>query len=101
MRSNHQVTTPAAKLSVAQAGARLPKRTWQRMRTGAGQKGVRDYDWAMIEVTADDTLGGTTTTRERPSCWSAGTATPTPSLLPLLPPGPVTLARLVSLVCRR
>jgi DDE superfamily endonuclease len=58
VRSNHQVTTPATKLSVAKAAARLPKRAWQRMWTGAGQKGVRDYDWAMIEVTADDTPDG-------------------------------------------
>ena len=58
VRSNHQVTTPAAKLSVTKAAVRLPKRAWQRMRTGAGQKGVRDYDWAMTEVTADDTPDG-------------------------------------------
>ncbi|MET9325171.1 hypothetical protein ABZX75_34475 [Streptomyces sp. NPDC003038] len=42
VRSNHQVTTPAGKLSAARAVARLPKRVWQRMRTGAGHKGVRD-----------------------------------------------------------
>ncbi|MEV0966382.1 IS701 family transposase [Streptomyces sp. NPDC049910] len=58
VRSNHRVTTGPVKLSVAKAAARLPKRAWQRMRTGAGQKGVRDYDWAMIEVTADDTPNG-------------------------------------------
>ncbi|MGW0632271.1 hypothetical protein [Streptomyces sp. NPDC002758] len=58
VRSNHQVTTPATKLSATKAAARLPKRAWQRMRTGAGQKGVRDYDWAMIEVTTDDTPDG-------------------------------------------
>ncbi|WP_371666508.1 hypothetical protein OG985_47375 [Streptomyces sp. NBC_00289] len=78
MRSNHQVTTPATKLSVAQAVTLLPKRAWQRMRTGAGQKGVRDYDWAMIEVTADDTPGGHDHDTGRPCCWSAGTATPAP-----------------------
>ncbi|MEY9997054.1 SRSO17 transposase [Streptomyces sp. V4I8] len=58
VRSNHQVTTPAAKLTAARAAARLPKRAWERMRTGTGQKGVRDDDWAMIEVTADDTPDG-------------------------------------------
>jgi len=78
VRSNYQVTTPAAKLRVTQVAARLPKRAWQRMRTGAGQKGVRDYDWAMIEVTADDTPTDTSATRERPYCWSAGTAAPAP-----------------------
>ena len=34
IRSNHHVTTPAARLSVTKAAARLPKRAWQRMRTG-------------------------------------------------------------------
>ncbi|MGI5136626.1 MULTISPECIES: IS701 family transposase [unclassified Streptomyces] len=102
VRSNHQVTTPAAKLSVTQAASRLPKRAWQRMRTGAGQKGIRDYDWAMIEVTADDTPDG----HDR----DAGTSvllvrrhryTRTVSYYRCFAPGPVTLARLVSLVCRR
>ncbi|MGW4995785.1 IS701 family transposase [Streptomyces mirabilis] len=102
VRSNHQVTTPATKLSVAKAAARLPKRAWQRMRTGAGHKGVRDYDWAMIEVTADDTPDGHDS--------EAGTSvllvrrhryTRTVSYYRCFAPGPVTLARLVSLVCRR
>lgn len=102
VRSNHQVTTPAAKLSVARAAGLLPKRAWQRMRTGAGQKGVRDYDWAMIEVTADDTPDG--------HDGDAGTSlllvrrhryTRTVSYYRCFAPGPVTLARLVSLVCRR
>jgi len=26
-----------------------------RMRTGSGTKGTRHYDWAMLEVTSDDT----------------------------------------------
>jgi SRSO17 transposase len=102
VRSNHQVTTPAAKLTAAKAAARLPKRAWQRMRTGAGQKGVRDYDWAMIEVTTDDTPEGHDS--------GAGTSvllirrhryTRTLSYYRCFAPGPVTLARLVSLVCRR
>ncbi|GHF15494.1 hypothetical protein GCM10014715_83460 [Streptomyces spiralis] len=48
------------------------------MRTGAGQKSVRDYDWAMIEVTADDTPTGKTATQGHQRCWSAVTATPAP-----------------------
>jgi hypothetical protein len=31
---------------------------WQRMRTGSATKGAKDYDWAMIEVTPDDTPEG-------------------------------------------
>ncbi|WP_338677924.1 IS701 family transposase [Streptomyces sp. SCSIO 30461] len=102
VRSNHQITTGPARLSVAKAVARLPKRAWQRMRTGTGQKGVRDYDWAMIEVTPDDTPEGHDS--------SAGTSillarrhryTRTVSYYRCFAPGPVTLARLVSLVCLR
>jgi hypothetical protein len=26
----------------------IPNRAWQRMRTGTGSKGARDYDWAML-----------------------------------------------------
>ncbi|MFE4583632.1 hypothetical protein ACFRKC_49630, partial [Streptomyces chartreusis] len=87
---------------MAKAAARLPKRAWQRMSTGASQKGVRDYDWAMIEVTADDTPdghdGGTGTfvllvRRHR--------YTRTVSYYRSFAPGPVTLARLVSLISLR
>ncbi len=28
---------------------------WQRMRTGPATKGAKDYHWAMIEITPDDT----------------------------------------------
>ncbi|MFJ6053700.1 hypothetical protein [Streptomyces sp. NPDC092307] len=102
VRSNHQVTTGPVRLSAAKAVVRLPKRAWQRMRTGAGQKDVRDYDWAMIEVTADDTPTG--------HGGSASTSvllarrhryTRTVSYYRCFAPGPVTLARLVSLVCLR
>jgi SRSO17 transposase len=111
VRSNHQVTTPATKLSVAKAAARLPKRAWaarlpkrawQRMRTGAGHRGVRGYDWAMIEVTADDApeghdldTGTSVLLVRRHRC------TRTVSYYRCFAPGPVTLARLVSLVCLR
>ncbi|MEV6576480.1 hypothetical protein [Streptomyces sp. NPDC051577] len=36
----------------------MPRRAWQRLRTGHGTKGGRHYDWAMIEVLADDTPSG-------------------------------------------
>ncbi|MBC9731447.1 IS701 family transposase [Streptomyces sp. TRM68367] len=102
VRSNHQVTTGPVKLSVVKAAARLPKRAWQRMATGVGQKGVREYDWAMIEVTADDTPEG----HDRDTGTSVLLVrrhryTRTVSYYRCFAPGPVTLARLVSLVCRR
>ena len=31
---------------------------WQRMRTGSATKGAKDYHWAMIEITPDDTPEG-------------------------------------------
>ena len=31
---------------------------WQRMRTGSGTKGAKDYNWAMIEIRPDDTPEG-------------------------------------------
>ncbi|WP_327249939.1 hypothetical protein [Streptomyces sp. NBC_01320] len=34
------------------------KRAWVRLRTGNGTKGERLYDWAVIEVNADDTPPG-------------------------------------------
>jgi hypothetical protein len=78
---------------VTKAAARLPKRA------GAGQKGVRDYDWAMIEVTADDTPDG----HDRDAGTSVLLArrhrfTRTVSYYRCFAPTPVTLARLV---CRR
>lgn len=98
VRSNYQVTTPATKLSVTKAAARLPKRAWQRMRTGAGHKGVRDYGWAMIEVTTDDTPDG----HDRDAGTSVLLVRPhryirTVSYYRCFALGSVTLARLVSM----
>jgi SRSO17 transposase len=56
VRSSHMLTLTSGKTMTAAAAARLvPAGAWQRMRTGTGTKGVRDYDWAMIETAADDT----------------------------------------------
>ncbi|MGH3803476.1 MAG: IS701 family transposase [Pseudonocardiaceae bacterium] len=53
--ATHRVNTPAGRLATAAVLAKLPRRAWQRMRTGHGTKGDRHYDWAMIEVIGDDT----------------------------------------------
>lgn len=45
-------------MTAAGAAAVIPARAWQRMPTGTGTKGIRDYDWAMIGVTGDDTPDG-------------------------------------------
>jgi len=49
-----------AGLTTTAAGAvkLIPDRGWQRLRTGSGTKGVRHYDWAMLQITADDTPDG-------------------------------------------
>jgi len=57
VRANHVVTTGSGRTVTAVAAARMiPARAWHRMRTGSGTKGTRHYDWAMVEVTSDDTL---------------------------------------------
>ncbi len=59
VRAN-QVVTPGSgrTMTAAAAASMIPVRAWHRMRTGSGTKGTRHYDWAMLEVTSDDTPGG-------------------------------------------
>jgi SRSO17 transposase len=59
VRANHALTAGAGRtLTAAEAVRLIPARAWHRMRTGSGTKGIRHYDWAMLEVTSDDTPGG-------------------------------------------
>jgi SRSO17 transposase len=59
VRASHCVTTGSGRTVTAAAAARMiPHQAWHRMRTGSGTKGTRHYDWAMLEVTSDDTPGG-------------------------------------------
>jgi SRSO17 transposase len=56
VRSSHVVTAGSGKtMTAAAAAAVIPARAWQRMPAGSGTKGIRDYDWATIAVTSDDT----------------------------------------------
>ena len=57
VRANHVVTVSSGRAVTAAAAAAglIPARAWHRMRTGSGTKGTRHYDWAMLEVTSDDT----------------------------------------------
>ena len=58
VRANHSVTAGSGRtVTAAAAAGMIPARAWQRMRTGAGTKGTRHYDWAMLEVASDDTPG--------------------------------------------
>jgi SRSO17 transposase len=101
VRANHTVTTGSGRTVTAAAAAGIiPARAWHRMRTGSGTKGTRHYDWAMLEVTSDDTPGGheeghsvLLARRHRYTgqlsfyrCWT---------------PGPVPLSRLIAIAVAR
>jgi SRSO17 transposase len=59
VRANHTVITGSGRtLTAAAAAGLIPARAWHRMRTGSGTKGTRHHDWAMLQVTSDDTPGG-------------------------------------------
>ena len=59
VRSNYMVTLPSGRrLTVKNAASLARPGMWQRMRTGSATKGAKDYHWAMIEITPDDTPEG-------------------------------------------
>jgi len=101
VRANHTVTTGSGRnLAAAAAAGLIPARAWHRMRTGSGTKGTRHYDWAMLEVTSDDTPGG------QPGGHSVLLArrhryTGTLSFCRCWTPGPVPLSRLIVIAVAR
>jgi SRSO17 transposase len=101
VRSNYTVALPSGcRVTVKTAASLVKPGMWQRMRTGSATKGTRDYHWAMIEITPDDTPEGQddghgflllrrhryTGTVSYFLCWS---------------PGPVPLAKLISVAVTR
>jgi SRSO17 transposase len=59
VRSNHMVALPSGRrLTVKNAASLVKPVMWQRMRTGSASKGAKDYHWAMIGITPDDTPEG-------------------------------------------
>jgi SRSO17 transposase len=59
VRSSRMVTLPSGRrLTVKTAAGLVKPAMWQRMRTGQATKGAKDYHWAMLEITPDDTPGG-------------------------------------------
>jgi SRSO17 transposase len=101
VRTNHVVSTGSARTVTAAAAVGLiPARAWHRMRAGSGTKGTRHYDWAMLEVTSDDTPDGHggghsvllarrhryTGTLSYYRCWT---------------PGPVPLSKLIAIASAR
>jgi hypothetical protein len=58
VRANHVVSIGSGRtVTAARAAGMIPHQAWHRMRTGSGTKGTRHHDWAMLEVTSDDTPG--------------------------------------------
>ncbi|MFB7056064.1 IS701 family transposase [Streptomyces vinaceus] len=48
--SSAEVTTRAGKFRADALAAKVPRRAWQKLSAGAGAKGRRFYDWAVIEL---------------------------------------------------
>lgn len=47
---SHRVTTDAGDQRADHLAKRIPKRAWQKLSAGAGAKGLRHYDWALIGI---------------------------------------------------
>ena len=101
VRANHALTAGSGRTVTASAAAgMIPARAWHRMRTGSGTKGARHYDWAMLEVTSDDTPDG------QPDGHSVLLArrhryTGQLSFYRCWTPGPVPLSRLIAIAVAR
>ncbi len=50
MARSHEVTTEAAKFRADIFARNVPKRAWQKLSAGAGAKGHRFYNWAVIDL---------------------------------------------------
>ena len=101
VRANHAVTAGSGRTLTAAGAARMiPARAWHRMRTGSGTKGTRHYDWAMLEVTSDDTPeghdGGNSVLLARRHRYTG-----TLSFYRCWTPGPVPLSRLITIAVTR
>ncbi|MGW7354082.1 IS701 family transposase [Streptomyces sp. NPDC054784] len=46
----HEIPTPAGKFRAGALASKLPRRAWQKLSAGAGAKGHRFYDWAVIDL---------------------------------------------------
>jgi SRSO17 transposase len=101
VRTDHRVNLAKEAVTCKDALKLLPGRAWARMRTGSGSKGARDYDWAVIEVAADDTPEGDGPDGVSVLLMRRHRYTRTVSFFRCWSPEPVSLARLVSVVCRR
>ncbi len=55
--STHRVTTGIGVRKAVELAVRLPSRSWQRLSAGAGSKGPRYYDWALVDTVDGDLPG--------------------------------------------
>lgn len=58
VRTDHRVDTAVGRLTVTQLAARVPRKSWMRLRTGHGLKGDCHYDWAILDIHPDGTPDG-------------------------------------------
>jgi SRSO17 transposase len=102
VRSNYAVTLPSGRrLSVKTASNLVKPAMWQRMRTGSATKGAKDYDWAMIGILPDDTPDGQEDGGHAFLLLRRHRYTGTVSYYLCWSPGPVPLAKLISVAVAR
>lgn len=102
VRADHRVTTDAGRFTVTALAAKVPARSWMRMRTGHGLKGDRHYDWALIDVHADDTpIGDTDSNGQAVVVVRRHRYTRVLSFYRCHSATPVSLADLVDIICTR
>jgi SRSO17 transposase len=59
VRATHPLTLGDGRTrSAAEAIKLIQANAWARMRTGSGTKGIGHYDWAMLDIRAEDTPDG-------------------------------------------
>ncbi len=102
VRSNYAVTLPSGRRLSAKTASNLVKPAmWQRMRTGSATKGAKDYDWAMIGILPDDTPDGQKDGGHAFLLLRRHRYTGTVSYYLCWSPGPVPLAKLISVAVAR
>ena len=102
VRANHALTLGSGRvLTAARAATLIPRGAWHRIRTGHGSKGLRHYDWAMLEVTGDDTPGDGRDDGHSVLLARRHRYTGTLSYYRCRAPGPVPLARLIAIASAR
>ncbi|MGI5204602.1 hypothetical protein ACQEU6_23840 [Spirillospora sp. CA-108201] len=101
VRADHTVDTPAGAFTATRLVAKLPDRAWMRLRTGHGTKGDRHYDWAVVDVLADDDPADGTPAGHNALLVRRHRYTRELSFYRCHSAAPVTLCELVRVVCTR